>query len=642
MKRKHYLTKYNIFYKHVRIYIFNIIIKNIMDVIILAAGLGSRVSKYTNNLIPKFLINIDHNTGLYYIIKYWSKYSDNIHLVINSKYNIITNFYLKNVIPDISKNVKIINYDTNDGTAYTINYLLVNKIIEIKNKNLLLTWCDIFPDKKINFKYLYENTSHSTNSQSTNTQSTNTKNIIDKNKIKRGNKIITKKLKTKLKNNITIFVHGNSCRYILNDANEIINCNNGGNIVGIYYFENFEIFDLEKYGKPVLNEDIVIFLKDISPHINSYLLENIIDYGDEEKFENITIHNDKIFKCRYFNNIKIVDDNKLFKCGIDEKGKELINIEMNWYKYILNNNNQNNDNQNNDNQNNDNQNNDFKNYIPIIYEMYDYGFLMEYKKNYVPLYEYLKNLDSSNKDLEYENISKIKTNILESILDKINKLHTINTIKEDKNVFMNNLKMEIYDKIINRKKVIDDLLSYFDPIEYVNGVKIDSLENILLKCKNIITQYYNTLDNYEYSVIMGDCQFSNILINGDNNNLQNNKPESKNDIIFIDPRGYFGGSKIFGPKDYDYAKILYAIYGYDDFNNNNKFIVSFEGENNNKINIPIKSIDFDKNVLQKHFNKLHKAYVITIWLSLAEYNKNHIWKCLSSYYYGLYLGSTIL
>ena len=260
--------------------------------------------------------------------------------------------------------------------------------------------------------------------------------------------------------------------------------------------------------------------------------------------------------------------------------------------------------------------------------MYDYGFLMEYKKNYVPLYEYLKILD---------NTSKTKTNILESILDKINKLHAINTIKEDKNVFMNNLKMEIYDKIINRKKVINDLLSYFGNIEYVNGIKIDSLENILLKCKNIITQYYNTMDNYEYSVIMGDCQFSNILINNDSNNSENN-----NDIIFIDPRGYFGTSKIFGPKDYDYAKILYAIYGYDDFNNNNKFIVSFEGENNNKINIPIKSIDFDKSVLSKHFNKLHKAYVITIWLSLAEYNKNHIWKCLASYYYGLYLGTMIL
>lgn len=597
-----------------------------MDVIILAAGLGSRVSKYTNNLIPKFLINIDHNTGLYYLIKYWNKFSDNIHLVINSKYNDITNFYLKKVIPDISQNVKIINYDTNDGTAYTINYLLVNKIIQIKNKNLLLTWCDIFPDKKINFKYLYDNQ-----------QERHNNNNLNKNKIKKGNKTITLPKKSKTKNNITVFVHGNSCRYILNENNEIINCGTGGNIVGIYYFENFEIFDLEQYGKPILNEDIVVFLKDISPHINSYLLENIIDYGDEEKFENITIHNDiknnNIFKCRYFNNIKIVDENKLFKCGIDEKGKELINIEMNWYKYILN--------------NQDNNQTNFINYIPKIYETRDYGFLMEYKKNYIPLYIYLKNLDNdnlTNETLNNENNNnlQIKTNILENILDKINKLHSINIKKEDKNAFLSNLKMEIYDKIINRKKVIDDLLTYFGNIEYVNNVKIDSLENILLKCKNIITQYYNTLDNYEYSVIMGDCQFSNILINADYNyNNENNNQENKEQIIFIDPRGYFGASKIFGPKDYDYAKILYAIYGYDDFNNNSNFVVSFSGENNN-INIPIKSIDFDKNILSKHFNKLHKAYIVTIWLSLAEYNKNHIWKCLASYYYGLYLGTTIL
>ena len=46
-----------------------------MDVLILAAGLGSRVTKYTHNIIPKYLINIDNNTGLYHIIKYWEKKS---------------------------------------------------------------------------------------------------------------------------------------------------------------------------------------------------------------------------------------------------------------------------------------------------------------------------------------------------------------------------------------------------------------------------------------------------------------------------------------------------------------------------------------------------------------------------------------
>ena len=101
---------------------------------------------------------------------------------------------------------------------------------------------------------------------------------------------------------------------------------------------------------------------------------------------------------------------------------------MNWYKYILNNQ---------DNINQDNQNN-FINYIPKIYEMHDYGFLMEYKKNYVPLYIYLKNLNDEN-----NNNLQIKTNILESILDKINKLHSITAIKEDKKLFFSNLKMEL-------------------------------------------------------------------------------------------------------------------------------------------------------------------------------------------------------
>ena len=53
-----------------------------MDVLILAAGLGSRVSKYTHDSIPKYLINIDNHTGLYYLINYWNKYANNIYLAI--------------------------------------------------------------------------------------------------------------------------------------------------------------------------------------------------------------------------------------------------------------------------------------------------------------------------------------------------------------------------------------------------------------------------------------------------------------------------------------------------------------------------------------------------------------------------------
>ena len=103
-----------------------------MDVLILAAGLGSRLNNYTHNIIPKYLIDLDNNTGLYYIIKYWNTYSRTIYLVINSSYNEITNFYISNILEEYQNKIKIINYDKSDGTAYTLNYILINN--EVSNQ----------------------------------------------------------------------------------------------------------------------------------------------------------------------------------------------------------------------------------------------------------------------------------------------------------------------------------------------------------------------------------------------------------------------------------------------------------------------------------------------------------------------------
>ena len=35
-----------------------------------------------------------------------------------------------------------------------------------------------------------------------------------------------------------------------------------------------------------------------------------------------------------------------------------------------------------------------------------------------------------------------------------------------------------------------------------------------------------------------------------------------NEIIFIDPRGYFGNTKLYGLKQYDFAKLLFGLSGY--------------------------------------------------------------------------------
>ena len=553
-----------------------------MDVLILAAGLASRLSNYTHDIIPKYLINLDDNTGLYYIINYWSKYSNNIYLVINSKFNIITKFYINNILKDFIDKIIIINYDTNDGTAYTLNHILNNELKNKNIKNLLLTWCDLYPVENIDFNILNYNE--------------NIKN-----------------------NNIVIFTHSDKCRYLLDENNNIQKCNDcTGNIIGIYYFQNYKSFYLDDSCK---NNDIVDYLEKIG-EITNYKLKNIVDYGDEEKLLKIieiNYNNLKKIRCRYFNDIQIIDNNKLFKRGINDKGKEIIQYEKNWYRYI-----------------NNLKNDNISNIIPKVYNIYEYGILIEYKEKHIPIYNFFLNYENNILKINDENerliknaeYNVIKITILKNILNRINKLHNIDIKKEPKISFLNNLKKEIYDKLYERKKIINDFIDYFGNITTVNNIKINTFDNVVDNCKKIIIQYYESLEKYDYSIIFGDCQFSNILINQDD----------ISDIIFIDPRGYFGNSIIHGPIEYDYAKILYGISGYDNFNIN---YFNLKKIDNESIEFQINGFYYDKKIINKYFNKVHKAYLVIIWLSLAEYNKNNIWKCLTAYYYGLYLGTLL-
>lgn len=550
-----------------------------MDVLILAAGLGSRVSKYTLNTIPKFLINIDDNTGLYYVIEYWQKYADNIYLVIHSNFYEITKFYIDNVIPsEYNYKIKLITYDgvlcklpifgESDGTAFTLNYILNNQLHnKIINKNLLITWCDIYPIDYIDFSLLNNTTN----------------------------------------NSIHVFTNGNKCRYGLKDNNVVFYEKSDGNILGIFYIQNYTGFHLNNITK---GDDIVLYLDKIG-QINELKVNNIIDYGDEQKLQFI-VNNSNILKIkgRYFNKFTIIN-NKLLKEGITPKGIELIQKEREWYYFINNN-----------------------KIHPTLYEdtnlNHKNSILIEYKKNYIPVYQYFININKKIKDnssLE-DTFDEIKPIILESIIKKINYLHSLKNTKISHELFFKNLEIEIFDKIIQRKKNIEVFINYFSKISIVNGINISSFEEILDKCKKIIYEYYEKSGELEYRTIHGDCQFSNILLN--NSNIT--------DICLIDPRGYFGESMIFGPVEYDYAKILYGISGYDAFNAN-YFII--DNIDNQSINFKIPQIKFKQKVLNKYFDKIHYAYLVIIWLGLADYNKNNIWKCLASYYHGMYLGTLL-
>lgn len=535
-----------------------------MDLIILAAGLSSRLSRYTHDIIPKYLVNIDNNTGLYHIINYWGKYCKKIYLIIHSKFHRITDFYINNVIPDFADKIEIIHYNSYDGTAFTLHNILNNQLKDKIVNDLCITWCDIFPKESLQIPFI-----------------------------------------NKKSNNIFVFTNNCNCRYYLSDENKIINSStDNGNIVGIYYFQNYKPFTISDN---LYNQDIVDFLDKIGD-IYNYKIDTIIDYGDEHKLNTIiqTV-NKKLFNCRYFNNIIITEDNKLLKTAINKKGQTIINHEKNWYlhmkKYM-------------------NMDIDID-FIPIIYEMYESGFLMEYKEKYIPLYQYFNNNGYCN-------------SILLNVFYKIKTLHELSEIIVEKEFFFENLKIETFDKVVQRKNNIQPLLEHFGKIKNVNNVKIYSFEIIMNKCSQIIYDYYQQyvenidsnkiiIDDYRYNIIHGDCQFSNILINEDNN------------ILFIDPRGYFGNSSIYGLKEYDYAKILYSLYGFDNFNADYFIIDSINSEN---IEITIKT--FFTEDAKHHFENVHVAFMIIIWLSLADYIKNDIWKCVGSYYYGLYLGTILL
>jgi hypothetical protein len=105
------------------------------------------------------------------------------------------------------------------------------------------------------------------------------------------------------------------------------------------------------------------------------------------------------------------------------------------------------------------------------------------------------------------------------------------------------------------------------------------------------------------------------------------------ELCFIDPRGYFGSTKLFGPREYDIGKVAYSLSGFDYFNNDPKFTFYI---NKNNIDIPvINNLKTFEHLFED--KELNKDMTILHWLGLADYCKTNILKCLSAYYYGIYL-----
>lgn len=293
-------------------------------------------------------------------------------------------------------------------------------------------------------------------------------------------------------------------------------------------------------------------------------------------------------KSRPFNKI-IADGDMIVKEGIDEQGQKLQEREARWYqaaieKGIL--------------------------HIPKIYTFKPIKMEKIEGKN---IYEY-----------DYFTYEEKKT-VLKRLIDSLNSLHDLKKIPADSF----SLKEAYYNKTINRLAKIRDLVPFANQETIIINGK---------ECRNVffhkreLEKRLESIKCDNFCFIHGDCTFSNMML--------------KNDIepIFIDPRGYFGYTELYGDPNYDWAKLYYSLVGnYDRFNLKN-FILRIDEE---KIELEIATNKWEE--LEQDFFMLSgtdpdtiKLLHAIIWLSLTTYAWQDYDSICGAFYNGLYYLEEVL
>jgi GTP:adenosylcobinamide-phosphate guanylyltransferase len=392
--------------------------------------------------------------------------------------------------------------------------------------------------------------------------------------------ILTKKIDFFVDKNIDVFLTNDLlCRWSVTDGKMVKVNNDKNGIAGLFVFKNKNIIK-------DLNSDVSFVggnLINLNQHnVGFKYVEGLMEIGTEEFYEKLILDSNK---CRFFNEVKITD-NVVYKKCIDNNYSSLIDNEINWYLFL-----------------------NTKNFINFI-------------PNLISESPFCISKIDGNHVFELSLTYKDKQHIIESIIDNLNKLHSISTIRGN-----NDDLIDVYqNKTLKRVLSVKDIIPYYEnEIITINGYNCKNPFN-----KKHLESFINSISFLfinEYHVIHGDPTFSNLLI------------DTNNKSYFIDPRGIFGKTKIYGDKNYDWAKLFYSVNGNYDSINSKKFNVKFDDKN---IVLDIKSNGFEefsdliiqKSGMSKDIMNLHQSL---IWLSLTGYVKEDYDAILYSFYYGILL-----
>jgi thiamine kinase-like enzyme len=287
-------------------------------------------------------------------------------------------------------------------------------------------------------------------------------------------------------------------------------------------------------------------------------------------------------KCRPFNKITALGDT-LTKAPIDEQGRKLARLERKWYETAI------------------------AKGIGNIPKLYAAEPLKMERINGKNIYEYTELQDGE------------KRAILRKLTDALKALHSLERVPAD----MFSLKEAYYGKTMDRLLKIRDLVPFADrKTVTVNG----------RECRNVyfyrrdLEKAVDALRCDGFAFIHGDCTFSNLMLRDDK------------EPVFIDPRGYFGHTELFGDPNYDFAKLYYSVVGnYDRFNLKD-FRLRIKDDS---AEVETASNEWEK--LEDYFFALSGADERTIkllhaliWLSLTTYAWQDYDSVCAAFYNGLY------
>jgi GTP:adenosylcobinamide-phosphate guanylyltransferase len=371
------------------------------------------------------------------------------------------------------------------------------------------------------------------------------------------------------------------CRWKYKDNKLVKEKTNNDGVLGIFGFKN------KQY---ILNfkEDLSLVGGNLA-NINSNIIEishfyNIEEIGDSEKYEKMI---EESTKSRFFNKITIKDRTVLKEC-VDTAYKNLILDEIKWYKFL-------------------------ENKIDFIPKLISEDpFVMEKITG-----DHIFNIPLNTNQ---------RTSIVEKICSNINELHLIDSCESNKKDVE-----DIYFK--KTFKRVEDV-HYIIPFFKNENIKINKKNYLNPFSDKYIGLFQDQLRNItvnKYFTIHGDITFSNLLI-------------SNNKAYFIDPRGCFGSSKIYGDKNYDWAKMYYSINGNYDSINQKKFTVNVSST---EALIDIKSNGFESYsdyIIESSGMTLHLMELLhaAIWFSLTGYVKEDIDSILYSFYKGVVIWNRLL